>query len=122
MPIVMPVFKFSSVSYLIQVDDWLPEVVALLVEISHSDLSKVTGMVLVHVCSVVVLSTCKTSTTGVLAVLSYTTVAGGDVTAAVEHHMLALILLAYIICCHCHRSPHRTTNPKAINNLRSRGR
>jgi len=66
---------------LIQVDNRLPEVVSLLVEIPHSDLSKVTGMVLVHVCSVVMLSTSQTSTTGMLAMLSYTTVAGGDVTA-----------------------------------------
>jgi hypothetical protein len=71
-------------AYLIQVDDRLPEVVALLVEIPHSDLSKVTRMVLVHICSVVVLSTSKTSSTGMLAVLSYTTVTGGDVTAAVN--------------------------------------
>jgi hypothetical protein len=41
-------------------------------------------MVLVHICSVVVLSTSKTSSTGMLAVLSYTTVTGGDVTAAVN--------------------------------------
>lgn len=57
--------------------------VALLVEIPHSDLSKVTGMVLVHVCSVVMLSTSQTTTTGMLAMLSYTTVTGRDVTAAV---------------------------------------
>ena len=80
-------------AYLVQVDDRLPEVVALLVEIPHSDLSKVTRMVLVHVRSVVVLSTSETSTTGMLAVLSYTTVTGGDVTAAVEQNMLASILL-----------------------------
>jgi len=70
-------------THLIQVDNRLPEVVSLLVEIPHSDLSKVTGMVLVHVCSVVMLATSQTSTTGMLAMLSYTTVAGGDVTAAV---------------------------------------
>ena len=56
--------------------------IALLVEIPHSDLSKVTRMVLVHVRSVVMLSTSKTSSTGMLAVLSYTTVTGGDMTAA----------------------------------------
>lgn len=53
-------------------------------EIPHSDLSKVTRMVLVHVRSVMVLSTSKTSTTGMLAMLSYTTVTGGDVAATVE--------------------------------------
>jgi hypothetical protein len=41
-------------------------------------------MVFIHVGSVVMLSTCETSSTGMLAVLSYTTVTGGDVTAAVE--------------------------------------
>jgi hypothetical protein len=41
-------------------------------------------MVLVHVRSVVVLSTSKTATTWMLAVLSYTTFTGGDVSAAVE--------------------------------------
>jgi hypothetical protein len=71
-------------TYLIQVDNGLPEVVALLVEVSHTDLSEVTRMVLVHVRSVVVLSTSETSTTWMLAVLSYTTVTGGDVTAAAE--------------------------------------
>lgn len=71
-------------TYLIKVDNRLPEVVALLMEIPHSDLSEVTRMVLVHVCSVVMLSTSQTSTTGMLAMLSYTTVAGGDVTAAIS--------------------------------------
>jgi hypothetical protein len=41
-------------------------------------------MVLVEVRSVVVLTTSQTSTTWMLAVLSYTTVSGGDVAAAVE--------------------------------------
>lgn len=42
---------------------------------------QVTGMVLVHVGSVVVLTTGKTTTTGMLAVLTDTTVTGRDVTA-----------------------------------------
>ena len=71
-------------TYLVQVDNWLPEVVALLVEVSHTDLSEVTWMVLIHVGSVVMLSTCKTTSTGMLAVLSYTTVTGGNVSATVE--------------------------------------
>lgn len=53
-------------------------------EMPHSDLSEVSRMVLVHVRSVVVLSTSKTATTGMLAVLSYTTFTGGDVSAAAE--------------------------------------
>jgi hypothetical protein len=58
-------------------------VVALLVEIPHSDLSKVTGMVLIHIRSVMMLTTGKTSTTGMLAVLAYTTVSGRDMAATV---------------------------------------
>lgn len=68
-------------THLIKVDNWLPEVISLLMEVSHSDLSKVTRMVLIHVCSVMMLSTSKTSTTGMLAVLAYTTVTGGNVSA-----------------------------------------
>jgi len=66
---------------LVEVDDGLPEVVLLLVEVSHTNLTEVTGMVLVHVGSVVVLTTGQTTTTGVLAVLSDTSLTGGDVTA-----------------------------------------
>jgi hypothetical protein len=64
--------------------------VALLVEIPHADLSKVPGMVLVQVCSVVMLSTSQPATTGMLAVLSYTTITGGDVTAAISQKSSAL--------------------------------
>jgi hypothetical protein len=70
-------------TYLVQVDDGLPFVVALEVEMAHTDFTKVTGMVLVEVGTVVVLTTGHTTTTGVLAVLSYTTVAGRDMAAAV---------------------------------------
>jgi hypothetical protein len=45
------------------------------------DLSEVTRMVLVNVGPVVVLTTGHTTTTGMLPVLSYTSVTGGDVTA-----------------------------------------
>jgi hypothetical protein len=72
-------------AHLVKVDDWLPEVVSLLVEVSHSDLSEVTWMVLIHVRSVVVLTTGKTTTTGMLAVLSYTTVSSRDMSAAIAH-------------------------------------
>ena len=54
---------------LVQVDDWLPEVVALLVEVSHTNLSEVTGMVFIHVGSVVMLTTSETTTTGMLATM-----------------------------------------------------
>lgn len=69
---------------LVQVDDWLPEVVALLVEVTHTNLTKVTWMVLIQVGTVMVLTTSKTTTTWMLAVLSYTSVTGGDVTTAVR--------------------------------------
>ena len=52
-------------------------------EIPHPDLPKVTGMILVEIRSVVMLSSGHTASTGVLAVLAYSSVAGGDVTAAV---------------------------------------
>jgi len=42
---------------LIEVDDWAPEEVVVLVEVPHTDLSEVTQMVLIEVCPVVVLTT-----------------------------------------------------------------
>lgn len=76
--------KTGSFVYLVKVDDWLPEVVLLLVEVAHTNLSEVTRMVLVHVGTVVVLTTSKTTSTGMLAVLSYTSLTGGDMTAAMK--------------------------------------
>lgn len=93
--------------YLVQVDDRLPEVVLLLVEVPHADLSEVTRMVLspvsvfrarrsssclessnlVHVGTVVVLTTSQTTTTRMLAVLSYTAVTGGNMAAAVKQRV-----------------------------------
>lgn len=52
-------------------------------EVPHTDLSEVTRMVLVHVGSVMMLSTGQTATTWMLAVLAYTTLSGRDVSAAV---------------------------------------
>ena len=77
-------------TYLVQVDNWLPEVVLLLVEVSHADLSKVTGMVLVDVGSVVVLTTGHTSTTWMLAVLSDTTVTSGHMAATIVKDNVSL--------------------------------
>lgn len=91
----------GSEIYLVEVDGGLPVVVALEVEVSHTNLTEVTRMVLVEVSTVVVLSkqlaislhfpfsmskksyltTGHTTTTGVLTVLSDTTVTGGDMTA-----------------------------------------
>lgn len=62
-------------------------------EVPHTDLSEVTRVVLVHVGLVVVLTTGKTTTTGVLAVLADTSVTGGDVTAAVERDVLVVMFL-----------------------------
>ena len=84
---------------LVEVDDGLPEVVLLLVEVAHTNLSEVTRVVLVDVGPVVVLrgvlecglialqfalaylTTSHTTTSGMLPVLSDTSVTGGDVTA-----------------------------------------
>jgi hypothetical protein len=51
--------------YLVEIDGRFPELGLHLVEVSHTDLSKVTGMVFVHVGSVVVLTTGQTTTTGI---------------------------------------------------------
>lgn len=52
-------------------------------EIPHSDLSEVSRMVFVEIGSVVVLTTGHTAATGMLAVLSYTSVSGRHMAAAV---------------------------------------
>ena len=52
-------------------------------EISHPNLPKVSGVVFVEIRSVMMLSTSHTATTWMLAVFTDTTVAGGDVAAAV---------------------------------------
>lgn len=64
---------------LLQVDLRSPEVVSLLVEVSHTNLTEVTGVVLVHVGSVVVLTTSHTTTTRVLSVLADSTLTGRNV-------------------------------------------
>jgi hypothetical protein len=54
------------------------------VEIPHADLAEVSRMVLVDVCSVMMLATSHTATTGMLSVLADTTMTGGDVAATGE--------------------------------------
>lgn len=71
-------------SYLVEVEDGLPEVRLLLMEVPHTNLSEVTRVVLVKVSAVVVLTTGHTTTTGVLAVLADTTLTGRDVATAVR--------------------------------------
>jgi hypothetical protein len=72
----------DSKTYLVEVDYGLPELLRGLVVVPHTDLTEVTGMVLVEIGTVVVLTTGHTTTTGVLTVLSDTTVTGGHMTAA----------------------------------------
>ena len=72
-------------AYLVEVDDWLPEVVLLLVEVSHTNLSEVTWMVLVQVGTVMVLTTSKTTSTRMLAVLADTSLTGGNMSAAMKN-------------------------------------
>ena len=68
-------------TYLVEVDDGLPELVLELVEVPHTNLTEVTRVVLVDVGTVVVLTTGHTATTGRLAVLANTTFTGRDVAA-----------------------------------------
>ena len=56
---------------LVKVDNRAPVLVALQVEVTHTDLTKVTRMVLVHVDTVMVLTTSKTTTTRMLSVLAF---------------------------------------------------
>ena len=71
-----------SATHFIEIDDGLPELVVGLVEVAHAHFSKVSGMVLVDIRAVVMLATSHTSTTGMLAVLAYTTMTGGDMATA----------------------------------------
>lgn len=56
---------------LVKVDDRLPELVRLAMEVSHANLSEVTWMVLVHVRAMMMLTTGHTATTWMLSVLAY---------------------------------------------------
>jgi len=79
-----------SCTDLVEVDDRLPEPVLHLVEVPHTHFTEVTGMVLVHVGTVVVLATGKTTTTWMLPVLADTTVTGRDVAATVMNLLVLL--------------------------------
>lgn len=69
---------------LLDVDGRSPLVVAEKVEVSHADLSEVTGMVLIEVGAVVVLTTGHTTTTRVLSVLADATLTGGHMAAVLS--------------------------------------
>jgi hypothetical protein len=100
---------------LVEVDDGLPEVVLLLVEVPHTNLTEVTRMVLVHVGTVVVLTTGKTTTTGVLAVLAYTSMTVGDVAAAMREKLVYLIPFR-LECSHLQPDPPHCLPVKRISN------
>jgi hypothetical protein len=84
-------------TYLVEVDGGLPELLLGLVEVTHTDLTEVTRMVLVDVGTVVVLTTGHTATTGGLAVLANSTVTGGHMAAAVKEKAEISILVG-IMC------------------------
>ena len=66
---------------LVEVDCWAVGSVLQDVELTHTDLTEVTRVIFIHESSVVVLSSGVTATTGVLSVLSDTSVTGGDVSS-----------------------------------------
>lgn len=71
-------------AHLVNVDGRSEVVVGQNVVVPHTDLTEVTGMVLVEVGSVVVLTTGLTSTTRRLSVLADTTVTGRDVSSVLS--------------------------------------
>jgi len=72
---------WDEAPYLIDVDGWAVISISSEMEMSHSDLTEVTWMVLVKIDSVMVLTTGLTATTWMLAVLSDTSVTHADVTS-----------------------------------------
>jgi len=68
----------------IKVDNGVPEMIALLTEVPHTDFSEVSWMVLVEIGAVMVLTTSHTTTTGMFSVLPDTTVSGTYVTAVLS--------------------------------------
>lgn len=52
-------------------------------EIPHANFAEITGMVLVDVCSVMMLSTSHTTTTRMLSMLAYATMSGRDMATTV---------------------------------------
>ena len=77
-------------AHLIQVDNWLPELIESFVEVSHAHFSEVTGVVFVEICPVMMLSTCHTTSTRMLSVFANAAVASGDVTATGRNSILAM--------------------------------
>ena len=79
----------KALAHLIQVDDRLPELILQFVEVPHAHFSEVTRMVFVEICSMMMLSTRHTTSTGMLSVLANAAVASGDVTATGKECVLA---------------------------------
>ncbi len=73
----------ACVAYLIEVDDRLPEGHLVSVKVSHTHFTEVTGMVFVEIGAVMMLATGHTATTRMLSVFAYSSMTGGDMTAAV---------------------------------------
>lgn len=76
--------KEKNAAYFVEIDYRFPLVVSLKVEMPHAHLAKVTWVEFVQIGAVMMLSTSHTTTSGVLSVLSYPTVAGGNMAAATQ--------------------------------------
>lgn len=61
---------------LVDVDSWAPGGLASQVEVTHTDLTKVSRMITIHVDAVMVHATGETTTSGMLTMLTDTTVTG----------------------------------------------
>ena len=85
----------TAKTYLVEVDDRLPKLIVQFVEISHANFPKVTRMVLVEICSVMMLSTGHTTSTRMLSMLANTAVAGGDVAPATR--LMSVIALPRLL-------------------------
>ena len=79
----------GDVKDLVEVDRWAVGSVFQDVELTHTDLTEVTRVIFIHKNSVVVLSSGVTATTGMLSVLSDTSVTGGDVSSLLSILMRA---------------------------------
>lgn len=88
---------WNFATYLVEVDCGLPELLLGLVEVPHTDFTEVTRVVLVEVGAVVVLTTGHTTTTGMLTVLSDTTVTGGNMTAARKTIYVSLLSIPWLM-------------------------
>lgn len=72
-------FVINESPQFVDIDDRAVELVQGFVVVTHTNLAEVTGMVFVHIDTMVVLATSKTAPTGVLPVFANTTMTSGDV-------------------------------------------